>query len=238
MSNQKIKEWLSNPKREYSEGLSLYNEHKRDSSRDKFFNTPTPDTIHMNMMLGELARISRILSQNESVAQVKSEELPKKVISLGEPLTASQRRARSFKIVNDDPEVDYNSLPDDMKAKFDNIKQLSKTIGGLKVALDSAENNEDRKKFADDLCTKWDERKSLWAELDAFITEDKKKAKENDKIPFTEMNQEQLAKAVKLRKDYINRAEKNVTEKNRNKTEKRIKEWESEIDELEKLINS
>ena len=125
-----------------------------------------------------------------------------------------------------------------MKAKFDNIKQLSKVIGGLKVALDSAENNEDRKKFADDLCTKWDERKSFWAELDAFITEDKKKAKENDKIPFTEMNKEQLAKAVKLRKDYINRAEKNVTEKNRDKTEKRIKEWESEIDELEKLINS
>lgn len=238
MSKQKIDEWLSNPKRNYSEGLSLYTEHRRDASSDKFFNTQTPGTIHMNMLIGELSRITRIISQNEPTAQDKKVEVPGKLISIGDPLTKNQRRAQSFKITNTDPDVDYKSLPDDMKQKFDSIKELSKVIGGLKVALDAAETNDDRKKFADDLCNKWDERKALWDELDKFIKEERKQTKDNNKIPFTEMNKEQLAKAIKLRKDNINRAEKNVTEKNKAKAENRIKEWESEIDELEKLINS
>lgn len=235
MSNVKIKSWLADPSRKYEDGLSLYLEHRRDTSRDKFFNSKPAGTIHMNMLVGELSRISRILTQNEGNIPEKTESEPKKLIVLGEPMTTNQRRANNFKIVNTDPDVDYNSLPKEMQEKFDKIKELSKVIGGYKVALDSAQTNEDRKKFADILCNNWDERKALWEELDTFIAEERKSAKETDGIPFDQMSQEQIRQAIKLRKDYISRASKNMTDKNKAKTEKKIKAWESEIDNLEKL---
>lgn len=238
MSKQLVKAWLADPNRTFEDGLKLYNQHKRDSSRDAFFNSqPTfkPGTIQFNILLTELTRIGRILDQ---LPDPKPEEvIPSKPIRLGSPMSAAERKASALKIENFDSKIDYNSLPDDMKAKFDRIRELSKTIGGLKTAMDAATENDERKNFAEQLLSSWDERKSLWDELDAWNENQQPNKKSiQPKADFAEMSITQLKKERKTRLDNINRANKNA--KNKQKAKQAIEEWSSEIETIERLIES
>lgn len=233
MSKQLVKAWLADPNRKFEDGLKLYNQHKRDSSRDAFFNSqPTfkVGTIQFNMLLGELTRIARILDQLPEDKQPQEQSKP---ITLGRPMSAMERKASSLKVENFNPTVDYNALPDEMKAKFDSIREVSKIIGGLKVAMDSATADDERKSFAEQLLVNWEKRKVLWAELDEWNAKNGntgKKAKPN----FGDMSVAELKKARKIRMDNITRAKKDS--KNKKKAEVSISEWSKEIDEIDTLI--
>ena len=246
----KIRDWLVNPKRNFADGKKLYDQFKTSAKLDALLNSKPsfePGTIQFNILLGELNRIFRIEQQKAPLQQQKAQAAaqqnpePKKLINtkaitIGEPLTANQRRAASLKITNHDPKVDYNALPPDMKAAFDEIKELSKTLSGLKaITVDKKATPQDRKDAADELCRKNDRRSMLWNQLDAWaanqgIVESKGSA--------TKMGSDEAKVQIKKKRDEINRSIKNNTPKDAKKREAKIKKLEKDIANLEILLNA
>jgi len=233
----KVRDWLTNPKSTFTEGRNLYNKFKSSPKLDGMLNSAPSferGTIQFNILIGELNRIFRILQQRPAY-EIKGMEVTgrlvnTKAITLGEPQTVNQRRAASMQVTNHNPSVDYNALPDEMKAKFDTIKELSKTIGGLKaVTVDKQASAVDRKDAADELCRKFDTRAALWKELDAW-------GKENP-ADLEGGNPEELSpekkKAIKKKRDEINRSINNLIPKDEKKREIKIKRLEQEIAEIE-----
>lgn len=252
MSNRNIKQWLSDPNRKFEEGLQLYNAHKTDQKKDQFYKSkPTfpKGSLQYNMLMGDLLRISRILDQHGDLSKDAPASSPKPLISIKppqkKPITkkielksipkATVNRAQKLKISDDIlPGMNYNDLPGEMKNKYDKIKSLSKELGGLKLSLSVVADNEDRKKIADDLCNKFDERHNLWVELDAWYAKF-----QNDK---PDVDIAEIKREIKKRKDYINRnlkelkEDKTLNAKKKEKREANIKRWENEIELLEKKI--
>jgi len=237
MDALKVRDWLTNPKSTFAEGRDLYNKFKSSPKLDKMLNSAASferGTIQFNILVGELNRIFRILQQRTAaeikIVEVTGSLINTKKITLGEPQTVNQRRAASMQVTNHNPSVDYNLLPDEMKAKFDTIKELSKTIGGLKaVTVDKQASAVDRKDAADELCRQFDTRAELWKELDVWGKANPE-ALEGD-------NSEELSpekkKAVKKKRDEINRSINNLVPKDDAKREAKIKRLEQEIAEIE-----
>jgi len=237
--NSKIKQWLNNPEKTFEDGLAIYEKVKPDTKKDAFFRTApsfNQGTIQFNILAQELTRISRIFDQRKpEVKDVAAQLEQLQPIKLNQVLGKTLRRATSLKITDVDPEVSYDDLPEEMKVKYDRIKELSKSLGGLKLMLDTATENVERQKIADDLCNSYDERRDLWSEIDSWATENSIGAK-TEKKKFEEMTSDELKKEIKLRNDNINRAKKGITEKNKEKTEKKVQSWIGEIDGLNDLL--
>ncbi len=240
MSSIEIKKWLANPNRKFEDGLKLYNAHKTDQKKDQFYSAkPTfpKGSIQINMLINDLTRILRILDQNPLVNKsiIKISNETNKTISLKPLAIKTVAMAEKLKIADQVvPNVNYSDLPDEMKIKFDRIKALSKELGGLKLSLSTIADNEERRKVADDLCNKWDERHNLWVELDTWFAKNQN-LKENISIEY-------LKKEIKKRRDYINRnikemkEDKTLSPKKKQKREENIKRWETEIEALERKL--
>ena len=241
----KIRDWLVNPKKTFAEGKALYDRFKTSTKLDALLNSKPsfePGTIQFNILQGELNRIFRIKQQQTpDLAAKKTEEKPvslinTKQITLGEPKSANQRRAESMRIVNHNPAVEYNALPPDLKAAFDEIKELSKTLSGLKaITVDKKATPQDRKDAADELCRKFDKRASLWKQLDDWAAQNNiTNPIKGDDIP----SKDEIKSQIKKKRDEINRSLKNNTPKDPKKREAKIKKLEGEIVKLEALQNA
>lgn len=233
--NSKIKQWLNNPEKSFEDGLALYDQVKSDSKKDAFFHTaPTfpQGTIQFNILAGELTRLSRILDQKQpEIKAVVKEQPPIKVAKIDDRVI---KKAQSLRIVGDAPQVKYDELPDEMKEKYDRIKELTKTLGGLFALVNDTQiSDNDRKEAANELCNHYDKRKSLWVELDTWA-DNKNEKKEEPKA----LTAPEIKKEIKLRRDNINRALKNKEPKNKARNEKSIKKWTKEIEDLERKLDS
>lgn len=234
--NTKIKQWLNDSEKTFDEGLAIYDKVKKDTKKDAFFRTqPTfkQGSIQFNMLSQELIRISRIMDQQQPqvkapVISIKQENPTIKA----NPAINKKNVTRAGKLVitDVDLEMKYEDLPAEMKAKYDEIRSLSKELGGLKLMLETVPTNEERQQVADQLCTSYDKRRDLWMELDAWKQTDVSESAKK------ELTVDEIKKQIKLKKDNINRAMKNKEPKNKAKNEKSIKKWANEIEDLEKLL--
>lgn len=246
MEIMKIRDWLVNPKKTFAEGKALYDRFKTSTKLDALLNSKPsfdPGTIQFNILQGELNRIFRIQQQKagEKKADIKAVKPQVKAInikSIKESMQPSQnqRRAASLRITNHNPAVDYNALPPDLKAAFDEIKELSKTLSGLKaITVDKKAKPQDRKDAADELCRKFDKRASLWNQLDDWAAQNNiTNPIKGDDIP----SKDEIKSQIKKKRDEINRSLKNNTPKDPKKREAKIKKLEGEIVKLEALQNA
>lgn len=235
-----IQHWLSDDKRNYQDGLALYNQYKTSAKHDKFFNSvsnPDPGGIHFNMLTTQLQNISRKLKQNPSLIKGKSLEV-KKLSPTIKAAKLSDEEAKRPRVV-DNPLVDVKELPEHLKEKyFENknlIKERSKVHAEMRNLPDDKKNDADRKKLAGQVLNLDKKMADNWKAIDTWWKQRQEGEKEPAKQKDVVKEALEKKKRVGLLKNYINREQKKIEKDPAREKEgkKKIDAWEQELEKLE-----
>lgn len=235
-----IQHWLSDDKRNYQDGLVLYNQYKTSAKHDKFFNSvsnPDPGGIHFNLLTTQLQNISRKLKQNPSLIKGKALEVKKLSPTIKAERLGDQEAKRPR--VVDNPLVDVKELPEHLQEKyFENknlIKERSKAHAEMSNLPDDKKNDADRKKLAGQVLNLDKKMADNWKAIDTWW----KQRQEGEKAPAKQKDAVKEAlekkKRVGLLKNYINREQKKIEKDPTREKEgkKKIASWEKELEKLE-----
>ena len=136
-----IKKWLNNKNHTYPDGLAIYNQVKKNAEKDKFFSQVSdvpPSDIHFIYLIRELQYILRVYgdvivakppAKTTNAPNKPATSIPPPSISV-KPLTITNK-PHFF-----EGRIDPNTLPDDIRAIYENNKVLSKEISALHTRLE------------------------------------------------------------------------------------------------------
>lgn len=249
--------WLRG-KRDYAEGLKIYNQYKFDTKTDQFFAEvldAKPNSLHHSMLVRKMEYLARVRG-NEVVPVVK--EAPRKPITNAPINLTGSKNADVSKLrdnvayVNKTLTLKFKDLtPGDkaiffgdekyflskQKLMFDNSK-IDKKATALHEAMKIAKNDQERQKKLKELQDLDQKKRENWKKVNNwdYKPEDLKK---NIKDPVQDAVKEGMEKQKKvdLLKNYIQRAEKEVksgklTGKTLEKRQKSIENWKNELKTL------
>lgn len=153
-----LKEWLSNPRREYAQGVTLFETLASDEIKKKYLvyfkaiESPGTFDSHFSMLINKLTDINRKIKLNPALIPIVDIIVAPSVL---EPV-------KQKKII---PE----KLPEDLLSKYSRIKEIVPLMARIHSELsDTALSDEDRKSKAEELCSLEDEKAELWHEIDTW----------------------------------------------------------------------
>jgi len=230
---QKIVNYLNNPEKTFKDGLALYDSVKRDKRYDALFSSADhkPGSIAFNMLITELKNILRIKGVSTTIPAQK----PGKANA---PITAGKTpkgNANGGGVrIDSNPMVRVEMLPEDLRAKFERNQELTKLMAETHNLLQSEGlGDADAATAAEELVAMEEERDENWHAIDAWWNENRARLEGEKKIePMTGAD---IGKAVKLLKDNINRASKDLDAQKPNvqaNRRQRIAEWEKQIEDF------
>lgn len=231
---KKIANWLMNPERTFKEGLSIYNTVKRDNSFDTLFSQEdyAQGSIAFNLMETELRNILRIKGPEVPTEKKEGDVLP--TIKAGKtPGKDSKANANSLRI-DDNPIIRVELLPETLQVKYERNKDLMRMMDESHAKLqDQGLDPVDAANITDNLVNMEEERTANWSEIDGWFKENRTRLESEKQLePLTQAD---ITKSIKLKRDNINRASKDLDQQKPNVQEKRaanIAVWEKEIAEL------
>lgn len=165
--------WLGSKKKSYADGVQIFKELAVNPDRNKFYSTPVPDKMQLNMLLNDLNRYARIHKiKAKSGKQVQQEEANvdaafQKVIT---PTAPTQVKSSGRVSIFTHPTVDIENLPEDLQALYHKFKGWYTQYDTKRLELQAipkdAENNPQRKEKANEIINTRGTIRSAWDEID------------------------------------------------------------------------
>ena len=145
--------------------------------------------------------------------------------------------------------VTVDSMPASIKAAYDRIKEITPLYAHLHAEIaDEHKSDEERKPLAEELCKLDDERRKLWAKIDAWsegkgtleIDEQRPTYSDNATVRGYELARAvvRLKSNIKNAKDAAKRAKADGKETIYQNALKRLEKYEKELSEIEKELGS
>jgi len=242
----KIAEWLSNPNREFSDGLKIYNEYKVDKKLDGLFNVenPAPNSFQFNTLIQRVADIYRKLQANPLLIKaapitsqpIDTDELKKKYTNRINSIKTNDPASNRPKIVAN-PIVDVKELPEKLQILYFETTELAKNRAGLHTEMARLDphkkNDATRQRLGNEIVQLDDTISANWARIDGWWKENK-----SPKVDEAQNRKNILEKVTRINNlnNYINRAKAEIEENPelKEKREASIKKWQTELEELSK----
>lgn len=145
--------------------------------------------------------------------------------------------------------ITVDSMPASIKAAYDRIKEITPLYAHLHAEIaDEHKTDEERKPLAEELCKLDDERRKLWAKIDAWsegkgtleIDEQRPTYSDNATVRGYELARAvvRLKSNIKNAKDAAKRAKADGKETIYQNALKRLEKYEKELSEIEKELGS
>lgn len=144
--------------------------------------------------------------------------------------------------------MDGQDLPPSIKAKYDRVKEIVPLMAAIHGELkDTTITDAQRKVKADELCKLDDERRSLWDDIDAYLSDYNSALAEEKKLEYSDdpvIRGMQMGNRLKRLKENITRTktaiDKHIENKKpelEEKAREKLSAYEVEFDELTNLLN-
>lgn len=243
---EKLNRWLQGPRRDYAEGLVLFETLANEEMKQRYgaFLRGGSEGVHLNLLLSKLQGLAQVIRANPLPFQEKMErEFMLSAVSASARTVPDdkveqlrfERPGHGVKVVA------YPELPEELRHKYDRIKEIVPLIARLHADLSNTDGDA-ASALADQLCKLDDERRKLWDELDAWA--------DGKGVPVASSKEEsdvvkgmELTRGLKRLRDNIRTsrkaAEKYEAEGNTaaaGKARERLARYEEELKELEKKI--
>lgn len=179
--------WLGSKKRDYQAGVKLFTALNVDIRKNQFFNTNTPSSVQINMLERDLMNFAR---KNDIKPSVKSEDnvsvtVEKKVIKViknEDKKTLLTDISKVRVMVECNPTVSIDKLPENLKQKFIECKDLKGQMVTLHAELKAAKDDDTKKtrrsEIAHELVNTRQKYSDNWAEIDEWYIQSEKKTPE------------------------------------------------------------
>lgn len=242
--------WLKEPKKIYSEGVEILQFH---SPKEAVFyaaeKNPPPDGYHFRMLIKKLQNIARVQLQNHKANEpavkkiIVVNELPQTDPSPAKSTIAGRNisKSPSMTIIPANPTVEFNKLPEDLKKKYLQNKEMNSRISDKHKQLkEPSLNNDERKKILDELISLQKQVKSNWTAIDKWWNSNEKPqpvAAPNHEADIAEAAVKRM-KRIEGLKINISRARREIEKDPKHKTAAKKKEkiaiWQKELNDLQK----
>lgn len=210
--SQALLQWLQSPRRSYAEGVELFKVLAPKEIKDRFLNwfQSAPSGIsgtdmHITLLIDKLSRINRemianpvkysTISSKEFDFQQKSAPVASASPAAAAPVKSSSGKSSSGK----------QDLPSSLQPAYDRIKEITPLYAKLHSELSAAADDTERKALAQQLCDLDDERRRLWAKIDAWNKDSKAELSE----PRPEYSDNSLLRGLQIERS-IKRTRDNI----------------------------
>lgn len=238
-----INNWLINPSRKFSQGLTLYNRYKPNGKFDEYFNkhSSNPDSTARGVLFHKINHINHLIRANPDYFE-------KKLIAH----TITQKPVAAIKtpmVKKNAPIFDHNNiksadLPEKLQKDFLRIQEITPILGGLHAKLRAATHNVDAKNIIDQISALDSEKRTLWGNIDAYTGKadnalDKKPVKVKPKMPDASAK---LRKQIQALRDSMNKRKKTLDQQKKTKphlakkSAVAIKQYQLKITDLENQL--
>ncbi len=175
--NQKLKDWLASKDRNYNQGFKLFVDLKVNPKKEKFFTTEEPTSLQKNILFSLLLNWDRIYNQPkkektpEQPAVVNASKNLDEVKNKMEVVEKEISNGRA--IIEKNPKVKYEDLPDDLKSAFDFNTENYPIIAGkhakIRALGTDVKFDPDRKTLMNEVLDTQKVIKENWAKIDAWV---------------------------------------------------------------------
>lgn len=176
---QALLQWLQSPRRSYAEGVELFKVLAPKEIKDRFLNwfQSAPSGIsgtdmHITLLIDKLSRINREMIANpvkySSISSKEFDFQQKSAPAAGaSPAAAAPVKSSSVKSSSGKSSSGKQDLPASLQPAYDRIREITPLYAKLHSELSAAADDAERKALAQQLCDLDDERRRLWAKIDA-----------------------------------------------------------------------
>lgn len=205
--SQALLQWLQSPRRSYAEGVELFKVLAPKEIKDRFLNwfQSAPSGIsgtdmHITLLIDKLSRINREMIANpvkySSISSKEFDFQQKAAPAAGaSPVAAAPVKSSSGK----------KDLPASLQPAYDRIREITPLYAKLHSELSAAADDAERKALAQQLCDLDDERRRLWAKIDAWNNNSKAELSE----PRPEYSDNSLLRGLQIERS-IKRTRDNI----------------------------
>jgi hypothetical protein len=259
-----INQWLNDPNRSFSEGLTLYFKYKVNNKMDKYFlsKKANPDRTAKGLLHQKMIAISMKIRHNPNFVEKKlihnaikktietkqptPTAKPKPVISAQKPKVESRVSKESISGPNQvvvpvkkanietPSKIDVKDLPGNLQRKFERIQDIAPLLGALHAKLRSCKNSTEAKALCDEITSLDNEKRVLWADIDDF---NGKSQEEKDKMLSVDFEKiEALQKKLRITRDSLTRKQREI-EKHKKSKKHLVPKGLKKIEEYKKIIS-
>lgn len=243
MPSVTLRQWLSDPRRDYAVGLELFMKLASPQIREKYrtylCRKPYPTTVNDHRMQLLTDRLRRLVSRaNEAKVVEMPKQAPVQPANVDKP--AERRAATRLKVVK------YDELPMEQREQYDRIKELTPLRTQLKAELNVCKTDADRRGVASRLIQVDDELRSLWDKLDTWSNGEKKVEDDTPRPDISDNTYlaalqvahrlKQIGDNIRSAKMCISRYTKEGNATLLERAQRRLERYEIERDKLEKHI--
>lgn len=246
---QALNRWLQGPRRTYGEGLALFRLLAPDSMKRRYLSyfesTDGQQDVRTSILVDKLSRIGRELRLNP---QLSRDILESEFMEEPKPQNAPQP-AKPASVTDTLTGIrittSYDSLPDDMRKVFDEIREITPLYAKLHSHLSECTTDSERKETADELCRLDDRRRHLWDILDSWAkgapveTFEKRPEYSSDSIVSglqMAQRRKRLRDNIRYSRLVLGKARKSGDENAVRAAESRLAAYQQELDILERQI--
>ena len=169
--------WMGSKKRDYLNGVSIYKDLGVNPERNEFYSTPIPGPVHENILLSDLSRYARVhnirpVNPKQVIkARAKQEEAFKEITKKQKPRFDAKAEFTRVEVLKN-PKVNYDELPDNLKAVYDQFKELYSNYDNCRARLTElpkeATGNPERKKLAVEIVALKKTITANWNQIDSW----------------------------------------------------------------------
>jgi len=159
---KQVKNWLENKKRDYTEGVALFEQLASDGIKEEYLgffkkqDNPGVSTLPFTMLINKISDIQR----NLLILQAHGKQLPATL-----PVKGAGKPAAN-NVVNFST-IDPDELPEDLKADYDRLKEIRPLQAKYHADVKNKKlKAADRHESAVELVALEDERKEIWRKLE------------------------------------------------------------------------
>ncbi|MGL4860583.1 MAG: hypothetical protein ACRC5A_12800 [Enterobacteriaceae bacterium] len=184
-----MKEWLSNPKRSYADGVALFEAHASEGHKDKYLKAlkageaPAPFDPKFSTLINLITMISGSLYAG--VATVDAPEKEK-----------GEKDYTPAKVVTPD------DLPDELKERYAKVRTNVPRMASIQSELENDMTDEERKKLSDELLSLDEENAEVYADIYAWCDKNHYRMTQlnQDKPKSDDADQDEVDPKEKLRR--------------------------------------
>ncbi len=200
----------------------------------------------MSLLVDKLSRIGREIRLNPDLRRdILDSPFPSETDKEVQATAPSQKTSEGGEMSGVRIVTTPENLPRDLRAAWDEIREITPLYAKLHSALSAAESDEERKETADELCRLDDRRRSLWDKIDSWasgkeLRSDEPRPEYSSDVMLSGL---QMAARRKRLKDNIRTAQLSVTKYTNNgneaslrKDRERLGRYQAELDSLERMI--
>ncbi len=169
-AKMRLAAWLYSAKKEYNEGLKVFNELNVNPDMIRFFSTPKPGKIQQSLLLRQLIEYARLHN-------IKPMPIPLGVTPKPVTQSAKSKESRTSNRVKVDknPSIRYEDLPVQLQVLFDENGKLSSEMKTLHAQLKSIkhiiEKSDQRAQLAKGLVARAKTLRNNWNQIDTWWKE-------------------------------------------------------------------